>query len=97
LGLAEACVQSGNIDEGLATVEEAFAVVSTGGEQFCFPEIHCIKRELLLARPAEDSDAAEVAFDEALSVLRALQAKSKELRTSVSLARHWRDQSKHDE
>jgi class 3 adenylate cyclase/predicted ATPase len=93
-GLAEACARCGNVDKGLATVEEAFAMMRTGGEQFCLPEIHRIKGELLLARSANDRDTAEAAFGEALSVARALHAKFLELRAAVSMARFWRDQGK---
>ena len=93
-GLAEAYARSGNVNDGLATVEEAFAMTRADGEQFCLPEIHRVKGELLLARSANDRDAAEAAFVEALSVARALQAKVMELRAAVSMARLWRDQSK---
>jgi predicted ATPase len=93
-GLAEACARCGNVDEGLATVEEAFAMIRAGGEQFCLPEIHRINGELLLARSANDRDAAEAAFGEALSIAGALQAKLLELRAAVSMARLWGDQGK---
>ena len=93
-GLAEAYARCGNVNDGLATVEEAFAMTRADGEQFCLPEIHRVKGELLLARSANDRDAAEAAFVEALSVARALQAKVMELRAAVSMARLWRDQSK---
>jgi predicted ATPase len=93
-GLADACARCGNVDEGLATVEEAFAMMRTGGEKFLLPEIHRIKGELLLARSANDRHAAEAAFGEALTVARALQAKLLELRAAMSFARLWRDQGK---
>jgi predicted ATPase len=50
--------------------------------------------ELLLTRSANDEDAAEAAFGEALSVARALQAKFLELRAAVSMARFWRDRGR---
>ncbi len=96
-GLAEAYARCGNVDDGLATVEEAFAMTRADGEKFCLPEIHRIKGELLLARSANDRDAAEAAFGEALLVARALQAKVLELRAATSMARLWRDQGKRDE
>jgi predicted ATPase len=58
------------------------------------PEIHRVKGELLLARSANERDAAEAAFGEALSIARALQARVLELRAAVSMARLWRDQGK---
>jgi class 3 adenylate cyclase/predicted ATPase len=93
-GLAEAYARCGNIDDGLATIEEAFAMTRPDGEQFCLPEIHRVKGELLLARSPHDRDAAEAAFGEALSVAGALQAKVMKLRAAMSLARLWRDQGK---
>ena len=47
-----------------------------------------------LKSPEQDSAKAETYFDRALSVARQQQAKSWELRASVSLARLWRDQGK---
>jgi len=96
-GLAEAYARCGNVNDGLATVEEVFAMTRADGEKFCLPEIHRIKGELLLARSANDRDAAEAAFGEALSVARALQAKVLELRAAMSMARLWRDQDKRNE
>jgi predicted ATPase len=91
-GLADACAQCGNVDEGLAVVEEGLALMRTGGEYFSLPEIHCIKGKLLLARSVNDTGAAEAAFGEALSIARAQQAKSLELRAATCMARLWRDQ-----
>jgi predicted ATPase len=94
-GLANAYCRCGKVGEGLATVEEALALMQAGGECFSLPEIHRIKGNLLLAGSARDrAVAAEVAFGEALSVARAQQAKSLELRAAVSMARLWRDQRK---
>jgi class 3 adenylate cyclase/predicted ATPase len=93
-GLADACARCGNVDEGLAAVEEGLAMMRTGGEHFSLPEIHRIKGKLLLTGSANDRNAAEAAFSEALSIARAQQAKLLELRASMSLARLWRDQGK---
>jgi class 3 adenylate cyclase/predicted ATPase len=93
-GLADACAQCGNVDEGLAVVEEGLALMRTGGEHFSLPEIRCIKGKLLLARSVNDTGAAEAAFCEALSIARAQQAKSLELRAATCMARLWRSQGK---
>jgi predicted ATPase len=92
--LADACARCGNVDEGFAAVEEGMAMMSTGGESFCLSEIHRIKGKLLLARSVREEDAAETAFREALSVARAQQARTLELRAATSVARLWRDQGK---
>jgi predicted ATPase len=93
-GLADACARCGNVDEGLAAVEEGLAMMRTGGEHFSLPEIHRIKGKLLLTGSANDRNAAEAAFSEALSIARAQQAKLLELRAAMSMARLWRDQGK---
>ena len=92
--LADACALCGNVDEGLATVEEGLALMRTGGEHFSLSEIHRIKGKLLLAMPADNRDAAEAAFREALSVACAQQAKLLELRAATDMARLWHDQGK---
>jgi predicted ATPase len=70
-------------------------MMRSGGENFSLPEIHRIRGKLLLA--SSDKDTAEAAFREALSVARAQQAKSLELRAAMSLARLWRDQGRRAE
>ena len=93
-GLADAYANCGNIDQGLAAVEEGLTMVRTGGEHFSLPEIHRIKGKLLLACSVNDTNAAEAAFGEALSVARTQQAKLLELRAATNMARLWCDQSK---
>jgi predicted ATPase len=46
--------------------------------------------------PQLGSSQAEAYFERALTVARAQQAKSWELRAAMSMARLWRDQSKRD-
>jgi predicted ATPase len=94
-GLADAFARCGNVDDGLAVIEEGLAMMRSGGEHFSLPEIHRIQGKLLLA--GSDRDAAEAAFREALSIARAQQAKSLELRAATSLARLWRDQGRRAE
>ena len=94
-GLADAFARCGNVDDGLAVIEEGLAMMRSGGENFSLPEIHRIQGKLLLA--SSDRDAAEAAFREALSVARAQQAKSLELRAATSLAQLWRDQGRRAE
>ncbi len=57
-------------------------------------ELHRLQGELLLDRSPGDYGPAESAFQEALSIARAQQAKSLELRAATSLARLWRAQAK---
>ena len=50
--------------------------------------------EIALLSPEQDVAKAQAYFERALDVARAQQAKSWELRASMSLARLWRDQGK---
>jgi predicted ATPase len=61
------------------------------------PEVHRIAGEIALKSPEPDAAKAEAYFERALSVARAQEAKSWELRAATSLARLWRDQGKRDE
>ena len=53
--------------------------------------------DIELMRPAPDTAKAEAHFERAMTVARAQQAKSWELRAATSLARLWRDLGKRDE
>jgi predicted ATPase len=95
--LADAFARCGNVDEGLAAVEEGLTMSRTGGDRFSLPEIHRIRGELLLDRSTADRDAAAAAYREAIKIAQAQQARSLELRAATSLARLWRDEGRHDE
>jgi predicted ATPase len=94
--LAQVRGHTGQPAAGLALVEEALALVETGGEYVWQAELFRLKGELLLACSATASDEAESCFQEALEVARAQQAKSWELRAATSLARLWQQQGKHN-
>ncbi len=53
--------------------------------------------ELLLLDAKPDAAKAEAYFNRALEVARTQEAKSRELRAAMSMARLWRDQGKRDE
>ena len=57
-------------------------------------EVNRVAGEIALKSPAPDSAKAEAYFERALTVARAQQAKSWELRPATSMARLWRDQRK---
>ena len=57
-------------------------------------EAHRIAGEIALKRRATGAAIAETRFAHALNIARQQQAKSWELRASISLARLWRDQGK---
>jgi predicted ATPase len=57
-------------------------------------EVYRIAGEIALKSPKPDPAKSEAYFERALAVARQQQAKSWELRASMSLARLWRDQDK---
>ena len=92
--LAYAYSQIGKSDKASLCVGEAMTMMERSKERWCEPEINRIAGEIVLGSPQPDAAKAEAYFDRALSVARLQQAKSWELRASMSLARLWRDQGK---
>lgn len=92
--LAEAQGLAGQIDDGLASLEEAFGWVERNDERLYEAEAHRLKGELLLARTTPDVPHAESCFQRALTVSRKQHSKSWELRAAVSMGRLWQRQGK---
>jgi predicted ATPase/DNA-binding winged helix-turn-helix (wHTH) protein len=91
--LADALGRAGQIDDGLAAIEEAIGRSERSGERWATAEMLRIKGELLLLRGASGAAAeAEDHFREALDWARRQGALSWELRVATSLARLLRDQ-----
>jgi predicted ATPase len=95
--LAEAWGKRGNFTEGLAVLTEALTVVDETGIQFYAPELHRLKGEFLLALDPDNPAEAEACFRQAVAICRRHQAKSLELRATMSLARLWQRQGRRDE
>jgi len=100
--LAEAYGKAGQAEEGLSVLAEALAQVEKTGERHYETELYRLKGELLLMQGDEaEAEAsfhqAESCFQHAVEVARRQQAKSWELRATVSLCRLWRKQGKVDE
>ncbi|HLN31668.1 MAG TPA: protein kinase [Gemmataceae bacterium] len=92
--LAEAYHQSGQTDESMRVLAEAFASAQRCGEGFYEPELHRLKGEFLLLRsPAQIADA-ETCFDQAIQAARQNGSKAWELRATMSLARLRKSQGK---
>lgn len=101
--LASAYQKTGQVQEGLDVVAEALGVVEHNGEYFYEAELYRMKGALTLdasvqgfgsASAAQAESKAEACFHKALEIARKQQAKSWELRASLSLARLWRQQEK---
>jgi predicted ATPase len=94
--LAEVYGKVGQIEEGLAAVAEALAMVEKNKDRWWEAELHRLKGELLLQQTVQDAHQAEICFQHALAVARQQQATSWELRTATSLSRLWQRQGKRD-
>jgi predicted ATPase len=90
--LATAYAKLGQFDDAWRCIREALTMVETTKERWCEAEVHRIAGEVALN--STQSDRAEADLERALTVARQQQAKSWELRASMSLARLWRDQGK---
>jgi predicted ATPase len=95
--LAESCGKGGNITEGLTVLAEALTVVEETGIRIYEPEMHRLKGEFLLALDPEKVADAEACFRQAVAIARRHQAKSLELRATMSLARLWQQQGRGNE
>jgi adenylate cyclase len=93
--LAEAHGELGHTEQGLTLVAEAMEVARSTEERYYEPEMHRVRGELMLAEG--DEDAAEGSFEEAVQVARQQQARSLELRATVSLCRLWHEQGRREE
>jgi class 3 adenylate cyclase/predicted ATPase len=92
--LARAHATMNCFDDARRCVDEAIAAVETTKEKWWEAEVHRVAGEIALKSPEHDAAKAEACFERALAVAREQQAKSWELRASMSLARLWRDQGK---
>jgi predicted ATPase len=92
--LAQACAELGQFDDAWHYIDEAVKAMEITKEKWCEAEVNRIAGEIALKSPGADAPKAEAYFKRSLSVARAQQAKSWELRAAMSLARLWRDQGK---
>jgi len=90
--LSMASAQLRQFDAAWRCIEDATIAVETTKETWYEAEVNRMAGEVALLSP--EPEKAEAHFERALSVARQQQAKSWELRASMSLARLWRDQGK---
>jgi len=104
--LAAAYGKVGEAEQGLTALVEALAQVEQTGERWYEAELYRLKGELLLAqegyRPQalgfrEKTEKVEECFLKAIDIAQKQQAKSWELRATMSLARLWQRQGKQKE
>ncbi len=90
---SEAQARGGQLEEALATIEQAFSAV--GERQIFLPEVLWWRGELHLMRAEETLAGRD--FREAITVSRRMGSKAYELRATTSLARLLAKQGKRDE
>jgi class 3 adenylate cyclase/predicted ATPase len=107
--LAEAQSIAGRSQEAAQTLTDALTLAEKNGEHFYDAELYRLKGELTLQQGCKGQSAeckvpspqpeaeAEACFHKAVATARQQQAKSLELRASVSLARLWHQQGKRQE
>jgi predicted ATPase len=94
--LAEACLMSERVEEGLASVAQGLAMVARTGERFQEAELWRVRGELLLLQKS-GSGAAEESLGRAVEIARQQGARWLELRAIVRLTRLRQRQGRTDE
>jgi predicted ATPase len=92
----------GRVNEGLAAMAEATALVESTGVRLGEALLYWVKGELTLKRPEAGSDSkikeeADNYFRQAIEIARRQSAKSQELLATTSLARLLAEQGRRDE
>jgi predicted ATPase len=95
--LAMAYAELGQVDDAWRCIGEALSAIEATTERWIEAEANRIAGGIALRSPVPDVAKAEAYFERALTVARAQQAKSWELRAAMSMARLWRDQGKRDD
>jgi predicted ATPase len=100
--LAEGHLAAGEANVGLKALAEALDMVAQSQERFYEAELYRLKGELTLQsqgrRPrTKIQEEAEECFQRAIEIARCQQAKSWELRATISLARLLQRQGRRDE
>ena len=93
--LALGLVASGQIPEALAAVDRAIAKCDRTGEAWLLAELHRVRGEARLrAHDVRASENGEASLLRSIEIARGQGALAWELRTAVSLARHWHQTSR---
>ena len=95
--LVEVWAQVGQTATGLEALTEALATLPTSGACWWEAELHRLRGTLLLQRGVAQPEEADACFQQALTVARRQQAKSLELRATMSRSRLWQQQGKRQE
>jgi predicted ATPase/DNA-binding winged helix-turn-helix (wHTH) protein len=85
--LTQGLMAIGQVDEGIALIDETISRVEESGELYLLPEVLRIKGCAILASPKRRVDQAEACFTQSLELSRRQGARAWELRTAIDLAR----------
>ncbi len=91
--MADSCLRAGELEAGLAAIDEAVEVKCKFDERYMEAELYRLKGELLLKKGGNETEIMNL-FKQALEVSRRQQAKSLELRAGMSLGRLLQKQGK---
>jgi predicted ATPase len=95
--LAKAYAELRQFDDAWRSMDEVITALQATKETLCEAEVHRVAGEIALLSPERNLPKAEAYFERALALARKQQAKSWELRASMSMARLRCDQGKRDE
>jgi predicted ATPase len=95
--LAEACMRTGRLDDGLSALAEALAAAEEHENRAFEAETHRLKGELLLRQDDTKVADAQSCFERAIEIAHKQNAKSFELRATMSLARLLAKMGRRDE
>jgi DNA-binding SARP family transcriptional activator/predicted ATPase len=88
--LAEAVAEAGNVETGLAILEEQIDDVARTGQRSMESEMYRLRGQILLRRKPADHAAAEASFRRAIEIAQSQQTRSFELRAALALAKLYR-------
>jgi predicted ATPase len=97
VGLASSYLRAGLADEALSAAEQALSVIEQTGARMSAAELCRLKGEALLSRGAPFDAQAQACFEQAITIARQQEARSWELRATMSLARLLAKQGGRDE
>ena len=95
--LGEVCGRDGEVQDGLAAIEDGLVMADKNGDHFSLPELHRVKGDMLLARSAENYGEAVACFKRAMGIAASQKGKLLELRSAVSLAKLWGENKERSE
>ena len=92
--LARTYAELGRFDDAWGSIAEAMTAVEQTKESWYAAELNRTAGEIALKSQKPDVTKAQRYYERALAIALRQQAKSWELRASMSLARLWRDQGR---